>query len=274
MVDITASAPPSSRAAFPRPPPNRPRSTGGHAVRSGFPGFILLAIGSICTEAVRIPGGSFTMGSAGGRPDERPPHVVSVRAFRLARTPVTRAQYEPFVRTGSVVPPRWWTDPAFGHAEQPVVGVTWFEAVAFADWLGETVGGHWRLPTEAEWERAARGGLEDAPTAWGAAVPDGELPTGPLGAPWRTGRGRPNGYGLLDIGTIVHEWCLDWYGVDYYAVSPRFDPPGPPEGDRRASRGGSWRHHVRWSPPSARSSLPPGFRYADYGFRVLREDGT
>ena len=76
------------------------------------------------------------------------------------------------------------------------------------------------------------------------------------------GRGArsPNGYGLLDMGTIVHEWCLDWYGR-------------PEECVRRASRGGSWRHHVRWSPPSARSSLPPGLRYADYGFRVLEEVG-
>jgi formylglycine-generating enzyme required for sulfatase activity len=83
------------------------------------------------------------------------------------------------------------------------------------------------------------------------------VPDGPLAGPWPAGRGVPNGYGLLDMGTIVHEWCLDWYG--------------PEKGGRRASRGGSWRHHVRWSPPSARSSLPPGFRYADYGFRVLQE---
>jgi formylglycine-generating enzyme required for sulfatase activity len=73
------------------------------------------------------------------------------------------------------------------------------------------------------------------------------------------------------MGTIVHEWCLDWYHAGYYAESPEREPRGPEEGERRSSRGGSWRHHVRWSPPSARSSLPPGFRYADYGFRVLRE---
>lgn len=224
-------------------------------------------------ETVHVPGGSFRMGSTEGRPDERPVHEVCVRTFRLAATPVTRAQYEPFLRTGTGAPPPWWSDPAFGAADQPVVGVTWFDACGFAAWLGDTVGGNWRLPTEAEWERAARGGLDDAPTAWGAAVPDGELPAGPLVGPWRTGRGRPNGYGLLDMGTIVHEWCADWYRADYYAVSPSTDPSGPDEGDRRASRGGSWRHHVRWSPPSARSSLPPGFRYADYGFRVLCDDG-
>jgi formylglycine-generating enzyme required for sulfatase activity len=224
-------------------------------------------------DLIRVPGGCFRMGSAEGRPDERPPHVVRVGGFSLGRIPVTRAQYERFLADGGVAPPPWWSEPAFADPAQPVVGVTWFDAVAFTQWLGATVGGRWRLPTEAEWECAARGGLEDAPTAWGASLPRGEVPAGLLLAPWPTGRGRPNAYGLLDIGTIVHEWCLDWYRADYYALSPAADPRGPDEGERRASRGGSWRHHVRWSRPSARSSLPPEFRYADYGFRVLREDG-
>ncbi len=208
---------------------------------------------------VAVPGGTFLMGSATGRPDESPPHRVTVRAFRLGRTPVTHAQYARFVEEGLAPEPPWWRDPAFDAPDQPVVGVTWFEAAAYARWLADRLGGLWRLPTEAEWERAARGGLAGARTAWGDALPPGEIPDGPLAGPWPAGRGRPNGYGLLDMGTIVHEWCLDWYG--------------PEEGVRRASRGGSWRHHVRWSPPSARSSLPPGLRYADYGFRVLEEIG-
>jgi formylglycine-generating enzyme len=222
-------------------------------------------------DTVPVPGGAFRMGAEAGRPDERPPHVVRVRAFALGRTPVTRAQYEPFLRTGAATAPPWWSHPDFQHPEQPVVGVTWFEAVAFTAWLGATAGGEWRLPTEAEWERAMRGGLDVAPTAWGTDIPEGELPVGALTAPWRVGQGRPNGYGVFDPGTIVHEWCADWYHAGYYALSPERNPRGPEEGERRSSRGGSWRHHVRWSPPSARSSLPPEFRYADYGFRVLRE---
>jgi len=212
---------------------------------------------TVAPVTVAVPGGTFLMGSATGRPDESPPHPVTVRAFRLGRTPVTHAQYARFVEEGLAPGPPWWRDPAFDAPDQPVVGVTWFEAAAYARWLTDTHGGAWRLPSEAEWERAARGGLAGAPTAWGDALPPGEVPDGPLAGPWPAGRGRPNGYGLLDMGTIVHEWCLDWYG--------------PEEGVRRASRGGSWRHHVRWSPPSARSSLPPGLRYADYGFRVLEE---
>jgi formylglycine-generating enzyme required for sulfatase activity len=226
----------------------------------------------VVPDVVRVPGGRFRMGSDAGRPDESPVHVVEVRAFRLARTPVTRRQYEPFLDAGRAARPPWWRDPGFSDPEQPVVGVTWYDATAYAEWLTTVAGGAWRLPTEAEWERAARGGLESAPTSWGDELPPHEVPEGPIEGPWRVGSGAPNGFGLLDMGTIVHEWCLDWYRRDYYAGSPECDPRGPDEGERRASRGGSWRHRVRWSPPAARSSLPPALRYADYGFRVLREE--
>lgn len=214
-----------------------------------------------------VPAGRLTMGSASGRPDEQPVHVVEVAAFRLATTPVTRAQFAPFLENGGADAPPWWDHPAFAGADQPVVGVTWPDACAFAAWLGRACGGTWRLPTEAEWEWAARGGLVQAPTAWGDALPAHEVPEGPLEGPWPVGRGTPNGYGLFDMGTIVHEWCADWYAP--YAE----DAAEPTEPSRRASRGGSWRHRVRWSPPSARSSLPPSSRYADYGFRVLCASG-
>jgi sulfatase modifying factor 1 len=215
----------------------------------------------------------FRMGSSDGRPDEAPVHEVELAGFHLGRTPVTRSEYAPFLAATGTEPPPWWSHAAFADSKQPVVGVTWFDAAAFGEWLGREVGGVWRLPTEAEWERAARGGREGAATAWGPSLPEGEIPSGPLDAPWPAGAGTPNGYGLYDVTTIVHEWCLDWYSDGFYADSPVSDPRGPEEGERRSSRGGSWRHHVRWSSPAGRSSLPPGFRYADYGFRILREDG-
>jgi formylglycine-generating enzyme required for sulfatase activity len=218
-----------------------------------------------------IPGGFFVMGADAGRPDEAPAHRVHVSAFELALTPVTNAQYAACVSAGAVAPSPWSRRPGFSEPDQPVVGVTWFEACRYTDWLSESTGETWRLPTEAEWERAARGGLTAAATAWGGELPAGEVPAGVLLGPWPVGRGTPNGFGLFDMGTIVHEWCADWYAGDYYADSPAWDPTGPADGERRASRGGSWRHHVRWSPPAARSSLPPLFRYSDYGFRVLRQ---
>jgi formylglycine-generating enzyme required for sulfatase activity len=203
-----------------------------------------------------VPGGRFLMGSDRGRPDERPVRAVRVLPFFLGRTPVTNAEYAAFCEARGLEAPPASRGSGFDDPRQPVVGVTWFEATAYAAWLAETTGDRWRLPTEAEWERAARGGLEQRATAWGDALPEGEIPEGAIVAPWRVGCGTPNGYGLFDMGTIVHEWCFDPY-------------PGDPP--RRASRGGSWRHRVRWSPPAARSSLLPELRYADYGFRVLRE---
>ena len=163
--------------------------------------------------------GRLLMGSSSGRPDERPVHAVEVAAFRLGVTPVTHAQYAPFLENGGADAPPWWSDPAFGAPDQPVVGVTWDDAGAFAEWLGRTHGGLWRLPTEAEWEWAARGGLVQARTAWGDVLPPGEVPDGPLDGPWPVGRGTPNGYGLFDMGTIVHEWCADWY-APYGAPRP------------------------------------------------------
>jgi formylglycine-generating enzyme len=218
-----------------------------------------------------VPGGTFSMGCDDGRPDEAPLHDVTVKAFRLGRTPVTNAEYAPFLATGRVDAPPHWSDRDYAHPAQPVVGVTWFDAVAYAEWLSRPGTATFRLPTEAEWELAARGGRDGAATAWGDAVPPDEIPAGPLAGPWLTARGTPNGFGLLDITTIVHEWCLDWYGAGYYVISPARDPHGPDEGERRSSRGGSWRHHVRFARPAARSSLLPHLRYADYGFRVLQE---
>jgi formylglycine-generating enzyme required for sulfatase activity len=175
-------------------------------------------------------------------------------AFFLARTPVTNAEYAPAIDDGVVPVPPWWGDPDFHGPRRPVVGVSWEDASAYCAWLTGTAGGRWRLPTEAEWERAASGGLVRPRTPWGETVPAGEIPEGPLAGPWETGWGRPNPYGLCDMGTVVHEWCADWRS------------PG-----RRASRGGSWRHAIRWSSPWASSSLPPTFRYSDYGFRPLRD---
>jgi formylglycine-generating enzyme required for sulfatase activity len=192
----------------------------------------------------------------------------------MARTPVTRTEYAAFLEATRAEPPSFWEAPGFTAPDQPVVGVSWFDATAYADWLAAETGEAWRLPTEAEWEKAARGGLGQAPTAWGDEVPQGEIPAGPLAGPWPVGCGTPNGFGLLDMGTIVHEWCLDWYDAAAYAVAPRENPRGPSTGVRRASRGGSWRHQVRWSPPAARSSLPPGSRYADYGVRLVRALST
>ena len=225
--------------------------------------------GGVLLDWVEVPPGRFSMGSEQGRDDERPVHVVELPAFGIGRTPVTREQYAAFLEMAGVEPPPLWDDARLQRPRQPAVGMSWHEAVEFTRWLSAEARREVRLPSEAEWERAVRGGLDQQPTAWGPDLPAGEIPAGELAGPWDVGQGTPNGFGLLDPGTVVHEWCLDWYAPAYYAVSPPREPRGPEEGARRASRGGSWRHKLRWSPPSARSSLPPEFHYADYGLRVL-----
>ena len=217
-----------------------------------------------------IPAGAFVMGDDAGRPDEQPAHRVYVSAFRLALVPVTNRDYAAFLASTAHEPPRFWRDARFNAPEQPAVGVSWHDAVAYCEWLSQHTGRRYRLPSEAEREKAARGGVDGAPYPWGDAP--GEAGGRFLQeAPWPVGQASPNGYGLCDMAYNVHEWCSDWYGAEYYAVSPGRDPPGPATGVRRASRGGAWRHQIKVSRCSARSSLDPTFRYNDYGFRVALE---
>jgi sulfatase modifying factor 1 len=224
---------------------------------------------------VSIPAGWFEMGSSAGQENERPVHRVWVDAFLLAAYQVTNASYARFLDATGTQPPPSWSDPNFNHPEQPVVTVSWLEAVKYCEWLRQEIGKHYRLPTEAEWERAARGGVQGRLYPWGDAPPQ-SLPN--YDERWQTGpepvgRCAPNAFGLYDICENVHEWCSDWYQANYYATSPQRNPRGPESGERRASRGGSWRHHIKVSRCAARSSIPPQFQYADYGFRVACDLG-
>jgi len=219
---------------------------------------------------VQIPGAWFLMGSDSGQDCERPVHRVWTDGFLLAATQVTNAEYACFLRATCALPPPFLQDPNFKHAQQPVAGVSWFEAARYCEWLSSETARAYRLPTEAEWEHAARGGLEQKQFPWGDDPPQ-SLPD--YATRWQTGpepvaRYAPNALGLYDICDNVHEWCSDWYDPDYYAASPDRNPRGPEQGQRKASRGGSWRHHIKVARGSARSSIPPHFQYADYGFRV------
>jgi len=211
-------------------------------------------------QLIRIPATSFLMGNDAGPENERPAHRVHVDAFELAVCPVTNGEYAAFLEaTGA-------ERRAFDDAMLPVVNVSWLDAVAYCEWRDV------RLPTEAEWECAARGGVEGQLYPWGNEPPQ----TRPgyesrwKNGPERVDSGVPNAFGLYGMCENVHEWCSDWYDPGYYAVSPEANPRGPDSGTRRASRGGSWRHQIKMSRCAARSSLPPDLRYADYGFRVAR----
>lgn len=226
---------------------------------------------------VQIPADCFLMGSECGQDCERPVHRVWLDSFSLAATQVTNAEYEIFLRATGVAPPPFSAHPNFNDPRQPVAGVSWHEAVRYCEWLTAQTGRHFRLPTEAEWERAARAGLDQKQFPWGDEPPQ-SLPD--YAKRWQSGPERvacyaPNAFGLYDIGDNVHEWCSDWYDPNYYSTSPERNPQGPDQSSmkppRRSSRGGSWRHHIKVARCSARSSIPPEFQYADYGFRVLSD---
>lgn len=220
-----------------------------------------------------IEAASFLMGSEHGPPNERPIRRVRIDAFELGATQVTNAEYAAFLESTNHPPPPTWNDPNFNHPRQPVVSVSWFDATRYCEWLGAITGRRVRLPTEAEWECAARGGVEGRLYPWGDDPPETRPEYGSRRreGPEPVARFAPNAFGLHDICGNVHEWCGDWYAADYYAVSIDANPRGPESGTRRVSRGGSWRHQVQVSRCAARASIPPDYRYADYGFRVAED---
>jgi formylglycine-generating enzyme required for sulfatase activity len=217
---------------------------------------------------VHIPGGESRMGSpeGEGEPVEHPQHVVHLKAFLMDKTEVTWGQYRRFVsETGHPLP----NAPVWGMPETfPVSNVTWEDARTFCAWAGG------RLPTEAEWERAARG--DDARRyPWGddwdpsrCNTQDGG-PHGPTAAGVYPDCVGP--YGVLDLAGSVWEWCADWYDEAYYQESPADDPRGPETGRLRVSRGGSWVNPSQWARSAYRQGTEPMWPNPLRGFRCVEE---
>jgi len=238
-------------------------------------------------EMVLVPAGAFAMGQAHGDKDERPVHDVHLGAFCMDLTPVTNSQYAAFLnemgnrKEGG----KKWLDtdclecpllvrikekqgafiPKSGYADHPAIKVSWYGAKAYCERAGKM------LPTEAQWEKAARGGLAGKKFPWGDS-PDDKLANinGKNTTPVKSFP--PNGYGLYDMAGNVWEWVEDWYDPRYYSRSPESDPRGPAEGELKVLRGGSWFH-----PDSSRCAQ----RASDHprsdvfcfvtGFRCVRE---
>ncbi len=253
------------RRPSPEKDPARCRSTAARAIRGGVERLENLAAPTL----IAIPGGEFEMGARESRlRNERPAHPVFVSSFALAACPVTVAEYAVFLAATGASAPRSWGRAGFDLPRQPVTGVSWFDARAYCDWLSPLAATRLHLPTEAQFEWAARGGRD-------GAFPWGDVPralTGPLAAPEAVGRDAPNGFGLHNMGDLVHQWCADWYAADYYARSPEIEPRGPESGVRRAARAGSWRHALPFSRCAARSALDPTKRFTDFGFRVAASE--
>ncbi len=210
---------------------------------------------------VIIPAGEFQMGSDDCETDTKPVHTVYVDEFAIDASEITNAQFKEFVDAN----PQWskgsipseyhngdylglWNGNDFpnGQANHPVVYVSWYAAMAYATWVGK------RLPTEAEWEKAARGGVTGVRYVWGNSRDRSKSNYGPPGRTSPIGSYPPNGYGLYDMGGNVWELCLDAYDADYYNNSPDRNPVSGASNieevtsdfinvrTERVSRGGSW----------------------------------
>ncbi len=219
-------------------------------------------------ELVAIPGGLLRMGKADSRPDEAPVHEVEIAPFRAGVRPVTNREFAAFVEATGATPPPFLGEERFAVEDGPVVGVNWFDATAYCAWLSEQTGIAFRLPTEAEREYGALGGLPGGDWPWlGEHHPEQEV-IDAMDGPHVPLASCANGYGLFCMAENVHEWCANWYRP-YDAEDP--GAPGPAKTPRRASRGGSWRHREKTTRVNARSSLSPVFRYSDFGMRVYAD---
>lgn len=258
---------------------------------------------------VFIKGGTFRMGADNGMPYEGPAHKVEVNSFWMDTHEVTVAEFAQFVaatdyqtdaeRFGwsgvfNLQTGEWervdgadWRHPEGPRSRaapnEPVCQVSWADATAYARFTGK------RLPTEAEWEYAARGGLAGKKYSWGDELrPDGK----PVANWWQghfpekntnedgfqgrapVGSFPPNGYGLFDMAGNVWEWCADWYADSYYAASPRENPQGPAAGTERVIRGGSWMCAENFCTNyrvAARSHATPDTGLDNLGFRCVRD---
>lgn len=208
------------------------------------------------------------MGCNHGSDNQAPARVVRVGGFAMMAVPVSRRLYSAWLDQTRAEAPPFWNEARYADPEQPAVGPSWHDAMDFAAWASQRLGVGLRLPTEAEREWAASGGVIDLAYPWGNAPRD--TPLGPTGdGPPLLGSTPPNGFGLFHMADGVHEWCLDWYARDAYATAGCDNPKGPTTGTRKVARGGSWRHQIPVTPFRARSSLPPDHRYADFGFRLV-----
>lgn len=199
------------------------------------------------------------MGSADGAAWEQPVHDVEISAFAIGKRPVTNAEFRAF-RHGH----RSATN---ANDEAPVTDVSWEDATAYCRWLSARTGETYRLPTEAEWERAARGGLAQKKYPWGDEAPD------VLAAPTADGHRaevRPNAFGVIAGSYNLWEWTADRYSPSYYETSPPKDPLGPDEGDYRVVRGGGFRHDPVSMRCSNRGSARPATASEVITFRVVK----
>ncbi len=234
---------------------------------------------------VMVPAGPFTMGSNDGLPSERPEHSVTLDAYYIDRYEVSLQLYGTFLLDAKHDAPSTWDDEAATTVgDRPAVGMGWADAAAYCAWAGK------RLPTEAEWEKAARG-TDGRRYPWGHMQPFVDIANynrgiwvseaitlagvtgGVEGMSVRHGlkEGGKSPYGLHHMAGNAAEWVADWYDREYYSKSPERNPPGPSSGEKKVLRGGSWADLPIALRVSARMSAEPEFQDRTIGFRCARD---
>lgn len=234
---------------------------------------------------VLIPAGAFTMGSNEGLPAERPEHVVTLDAYAIDRYEVSLRLYRRFLQEAQRdAPPTWDDEAAETVGDRPAIGVSWADASAYCTWAGK------RLPTEAEWEKGARG-TDGRRYPWGPMQPFVDIANynrgvwvseavtlvnvtgGVEGMSVRHGlkEGGRSPYGLHHMAGNAAEWVGDWYDREYYAKSPDKNPTGPAKGEKKVIRGGSWSDLPVALRSSARVSAEPDFQDRAIGFRCAMD---
>ncbi len=241
------------------------------------------------TKFTLVEGGTFKMGSPKPvEPHEAPIHDVTVKSFYIGKTEVTFDDLDKFTAAvkRDTIPGYAW-----GRGKQAGIMTSWLDAVAYCNWLSEkeklskcylitgsevkyldTAKGY-RLPTEAEWEFAARGGNKSKGTFFAGSETLGDVAwfkENSNAGPHAVAQKQPNELGLYDMTGNLWEWVWDWYDGNYYKTSPAFDPHGAESGNYRVMRGGAWYNYGNYSTVYTRQNAAPGFRQNSVGFRVAR----
>lgn len=242
---------------------------------------------------IKIEGGTFKMGSKDNAiaadNDEQKEHEVTVKSFELSKFEVTVWSWKQYVKANRLKMPK---TPDWGWKDNyPINNITWEEAVSYCNWLSKKEklqpvyskrgpnivcnfkANGYRLPTEAEWEFAAKGGNKDKETRYSGSDNADDIAWHKLNSknsPHTVGTKLPNELGIYDMSGNVWEWCWDWYNKDYYKIEDGNNPKGPEMGERKAVRGGSWDSKINYLRPANRISTLPNRTHEFYGFRIAR----